>query len=153
MNQALSVSTRHFQNRASIDAIFLYSNWKAVSVMSGLRACVSSITIGRWRLLPSAQRRQIQPVKSLESERLIKSQLQNEAEVAAVVSDSFQRQGIGRALVDRLLTFAKDEKLALLRASVLTENLAMRKLLESKGFEFHEGNDPEVLEGELSLKG
>jgi acetyltransferase len=83
--------------------------------------------------------------------RLIKSPVQKEAELAAVVSDSFQRHGIGRALVDRLLAFAKDEKIGLLRASVLTENLAMRTLLESEGFEFREGDDPEVLEGKLAL--
>jgi acetyltransferase len=83
--------------------------------------------------------------------RLIESPLQNEAEIAAVVSDSFQRQGIGRALVGRLLAFAKDERLGLLRALVLAEHLAMRKLLKSEGFKFHEGDDPEVLEGELPL--
>jgi acetyltransferase len=83
--------------------------------------------------------------------RLIKSPLQKEAELAAVVSDSFQRHGIGRVLVDRLLAFAKDERIGLLRASVLTKNLAMRKLLESEGFEFREGDDPDVLEGELAL--
>jgi acetyltransferase len=83
--------------------------------------------------------------------RLIKSALQNQAEVAAVVSDGFHRKGIGRALVDRLVAFAKDEKLGLLKASVLTENPAMQKLLESEGFLFHEGDVPEILEGELQL--
>lgn len=85
--------------------------------------------------------------------RLIKSPLQNEAEVAAVVSDSFHRKGIGRALVNRLVAFAKDEKLGLLRASVLADNPAMQKLLEGAGFTFREGNTPEVLEGELRLTG
>jgi acetyltransferase len=83
--------------------------------------------------------------------RLIKSPLQNQAEVATVVSDLFHRKGIGRALVDRLVAFARDEKLGLLKASVLTENPAMQKLLESEGFLFREGDVPEILEGELRL--
>jgi RimJ/RimL family protein N-acetyltransferase len=83
--------------------------------------------------------------------RLVKSPLQNQAEVAAVVSDVFHRKGIGRALVHRLVAFAKDEKLGLLKASVLTVNQAMQKLLESEGFLFHEGEVPEILEGELRL--
>jgi len=85
--------------------------------------------------------------------RLIKSPLQNEAEVAAVVSDLYHRKGIGRALVNRLVAFARDEKLGLLRASVLAENPAMQKLLEGAGFTFHEGSAPEILEGELRLTG
>ena len=83
--------------------------------------------------------------------RVIKSPLQNEAELAAIVSDSFQRKGIGRALVNRLVAFAKDEKLELLRASVLAENPAMQKLLESAGFEFHKSSSPDIVEGELWL--
>jgi acetyltransferase len=83
--------------------------------------------------------------------RLIKSRWPNEAELAAIVSDSFQHKGIGRTLVRRLIDFARDEKLHLLSASVLAENRAMLKLLQSEGFEFHDSNGPEVLEGELWL--
>jgi acetyltransferase len=84
--------------------------------------------------------------------RVIKSPLQNEGEVAAVVSDSFHRKGIGRELVNRLVAFGKDEKLEALRASVLADNPAMQKLLEGAGFEFHESNAPEILEGELRVQ-
>jgi acetyltransferase len=83
--------------------------------------------------------------------RVVKSHWRNEAELAAIVSDSFQHKGIGRALVRRLIDFARDEKLDLLSASVLAENRAMLKLLESEGFEFHESNGPEVLDGDLWL--
>jgi hypothetical protein len=34
---------------------------------------------------------------------------------------------------------------------VLTENPAMRKLLEGQGFIFSSGPDPDILEGEMSL--
>ena len=83
--------------------------------------------------------------------RLIKSPLQNQAEVAAIVSDAFHRKGIGRALVHRLIEFAKDEKLGSLTASVLAENPAMQKLLEGEGFVFRGGAARDILEGELRL--
>lgn len=53
--------------------------------------------------------------------------------------------------VDRLVAFAKDEKLEALRASVLADNPAMQKLLEGAGFQFHDGSAPEILDGELRL--
>ncbi|HTU47699.1 MAG TPA: bifunctional acetate--CoA ligase family protein/GNAT family N-acetyltransferase [Bryobacteraceae bacterium] len=83
--------------------------------------------------------------------RLIKSPLQKEGELAAVVGDSFQRKGIGRELVNRLVAFARDENVELLRASVLAENPAMQRLLESAGFKFHESSAPEIFEGLLYL--
>jgi acetyltransferase len=84
--------------------------------------------------------------------RLAKSPLKNEAEVAAIISDSYQRRGIGRELVARLVRFGRDEKLDKLTASVLTENPAMRILLEGQGFAFASGQDPDILEGEMSLQ-
>jgi acetyltransferase len=83
--------------------------------------------------------------------RLAKSPLKNEAEVAAIITDSFQRKGIGRELVARLVRVARDEELDRLTASVLTENLPMKKLLEGQGFVFSSGQDPDILEGEMSL--
>jgi acetyltransferase len=81
--------------------------------------------------------------------RLIKSMSGCEAEVAAVVSDAFQRKGIGRKLVHRLIEFARDENLTALTASVLTENWAMQKLLEAEGFRFRSDNDLNSCEGEM----
>jgi acetyl coenzyme A synthetase (ADP forming)-like protein len=84
--------------------------------------------------------------------RLTKLPFQNKAELAAVVSDEFQRKGIGRALIHRLIDFARDEKLEVLMAFVLTDNPAMQKLLEGEGFVFRESSEPEVLKGELRLQ-
>jgi acetyltransferase len=83
--------------------------------------------------------------------RLVRSLPGGQAEIAAIVSDAFQHKGIGRALVSRLIEFAHDEKIEKLTASVLAENPAMQKLLESKGFVFRQEGDPGVLEGELFL--
>src|SRR6185437_8084934 len=73
--------------------------------------------------------------------RLTKLPFQNKAELAAVVSDEFQRKGIGRALIHRLIEFARDEKLEILMAFVLTDNPAMQKLLEGEGFVFRESSE------------
>lgn len=59
--------------------------------------------------------------------RLIKTPGTNRAEVAVVVSDAFQKRGIGTALVQRLIEFARDEKLGLLTASF------MRRISRSHG--------------------
>ena len=83
--------------------------------------------------------------------RLVKSPLKNEAEVAALVTDSFQRKGVGRELVSRLVRFGREEKLGMLVASVLTDNPAMKRLLEGQGFVFESGADPDILEGEMML--
>jgi len=68
--------------------------------------------------------------------RLVKSNWQTEAELAVLVSDSFQRRGIGTTLVRRLIDFARGEKLNLLTATVLLENQPMQHLLETHGFVF-----------------
>ncbi len=83
--------------------------------------------------------------------RLIKLAFTSEAEVAAIITDKFQRKGVGHALMNGLLQFAVDEKLSVLRASVLVENLGMERLLESHGFIFAEGEDSGVLEGERKM--
>jgi acetyltransferase len=83
--------------------------------------------------------------------RLIKNPLQSKAEIAAVVSDSFHRKGIGGALVRVLIEFAKDERIEVLTASVLVESTAMQKLLEKQGFVFQDSQDFEVLEGQMRL--
>ncbi len=83
--------------------------------------------------------------------RLIKLPGRNEAEVAVLVSDGFQNRGIGSALVERLIGFARDEKLELLTASFLAENRPIEDLFRNQGFVFSDGEDPEVREAELRL--
>ena len=92
-----------------------------------------------------------QPAEIVGIGRLVKSPLKSEAEVAAIISDSFQRKGIGRELMSRLIRFGREEKLDHLIASVLTDNPAMKRLLEGQGFVFSAGPDPDILEGELKL--
>jgi acetyltransferase len=55
------------------------------------------------------------------------------AEVALVVSDEWQHQGIGTALADRLLRAAEDRGFARFVVHVLSENTVMRRLLKRVG--------------------
>jgi len=58
-----------------------------------------------------------------------------EAEVAVLVSDRFQKQGLGRELVRRLLEVGRTEKIAQIVANILHENEGMRAL--ARHFKFH----------------
>jgi acetyltransferase len=72
--------------------------------------------------------------------------------VAAIVTDQFQRKGVGSSLMNGLIRFARDEKLSTLRATTLVENIGMQNLLESHGFTFSAAeDDPGILEGEMRL--
>jgi acetyltransferase len=83
--------------------------------------------------------------------RLRKSPLRNEAEVAVVVSDAFHRRGIGTLLIHRLIEIARDERIAVLTASVLADNPSMRTLLEKEGFVFDDSNFSEIVHGAVQL--
>ena len=96
---------------------------------------------------PSTDARQIVAVG-----RLVKSHTAEEAELAVIVSDHFQRRGIGTEIVGRLVEFARNEKLERLTATVLFENRPMQKVFQKLGFQLHQGRDNESLEAELILR-
>jgi acetyltransferase len=57
-----------------------------------------------------------------------------EAEFALVVSDAYQRQGLGRHLMKRLISVARERGIRRLVGQVLAENIPMLHLLGSLGF-------------------
>jgi acetyltransferase len=67
--------------------------------------------------------------------RLSKNPGTREAEVAVLVTDKHQRQGLGMEIVRRLIVAARDEKLESIEANTLPENIAMRALSAGLGFE------------------
>ena len=83
--------------------------------------------------------------------RLSKSQNAQKAEVAVLVSDHYQRQGLGTELLRRLIEVARQEKLQEVVAHILLENLAMRNLADHFGFKLRESNDAELVVAVLSL--
>ena len=65
----------------------------------------------------------------------------NEAEVAALVSDQYQRQGLGYELVRRLVHIAGEEKLSHLSAEMLTDNIGMQLVFRRNGFRIRADED------------
>ena len=74
-----------------------------------------------------------------------------EAEVAFVVVDAFQGQGIGALLTRHLTGLARAAGLKELVADVLPENMAMRKVLGKFGFRTARSLDPQVVHLTLPL--
>ena len=98
------------------------------------------------RVSPSTGEREILAVG-----RLTKSRAADEAELAALVSDRYQRHGLGTELVRRLIQVARDEKLTKIIARILPENLALRALADRFGFKAHDSKDLETIMAVLSL--
>jgi acetyltransferase len=66
-------------------------------------------------------------------------------EFALTVADDWQRQGIGRQLMQRLMTFARDRGLEIMEGDVLTQNHKMLKLCRKLGFrKLHDSEAPDV---------
>lgn len=59
---------------------------------------------------------------------------QSTAEVAFVVEDAFQHQGLGTALLQRLIASAHSQHIRFMAARVLHGNSPMRRLLERTGY-------------------
>lgn len=60
----------------------------------------------------------------------------NAAEAAVVVIDSFQHRGLGRLLMERLLSYAIAHNIRYLRAEILIDNHRILKLIESGGLPY-----------------
>jgi RimJ/RimL family protein N-acetyltransferase len=73
------------------------------------------------------------------------------AEIAFVVIDDYQGQGVGTLLMRHLAVLARKAGLRELIAEVLPENAAMRKVFGKFGFEARRGPDPAVIHLVLTL--
>lgn len=73
--------------------------------------------------------------------RMNKLHARNEAEVAALVSDQYQKLGLGKELFRRVVQIARDEKLSQVSAEVLPDNLAMQVILKRLGFHLRSTED------------
>jgi RimJ/RimL family protein N-acetyltransferase len=74
-----------------------------------------------------------------------------EAEIAFVVIDDYQGNGLGTLLMRHLAVIARAAGVKELIADVLPENAAMRKVFSKFGFEARRGNDPQVVRLALAL--
>jgi acetyltransferase len=73
--------------------------------------------------------------------RLVRLTNLDDAELALVVSDACQRQGIGARLMEQLLQVSRQERIARLIAYVCVDNRGMTRLCERFGFSIAEDDD------------
>ena len=74
-----------------------------------------------------------------------------QAEIAFVVIDAYQNQGVGTILMRHLAVLARDAGLKELVAEVLPENTAMLKLFKKFGFRTDSKKSPQVAHLTLQL--
>jgi acetyltransferase len=74
-----------------------------------------------------------------------------EAEFALIVSDAYQRQGLGRHLLERLIAVARERGVRKLTGQVLVENAPMLELVRSMGFREPQPARDGIAQVELSL--
>lgn len=73
------------------------------------------------------------------------------AEIAFVVIDDYQGQGLGTRLMHHLAIIARKANLKELVAEILPENAAMRKVFSKFGFQTRRGDDPRVVHLVMAL--
>ena len=83
--------------------------------------------------------------------RLSKLAEKNEGEVAVILSDEYQGQGLGTELLTRLISVAKAEGLIRLRGEVLRDNIIMQSVLKKVGFRLRMLDDPATVHAVLEL--
>ena len=68
-------------------------------------------------------------------------------EFALTIADKWQRKGIGRELMQRLMNIARNRGIEVMGGEVLASNSRMLRLCETLGFRVsHHTGDPEVVE-------
>src|ERR1041385_8507804 len=83
--------------------------------------------------------------------RLNKVHGANQAEVAVIVSDAVQRQGLGTQLVRSQIEVARGENIDRLLAAVLPENRGMVQVFENLGFQLNYSVEEQVVQAVLGL--
>lgn len=73
--------------------------------------------------------------------RMNKLHAGKEAEVAVLVSDHFQKLGLGKELLRRVVEIARNEKLGSVSAEILTDNVAMQVIMKHLGFRVRATDD------------
>ena len=74
----------------------------------------------------------------------------NEGEFAMVVSDPFQKQGMGTELLAQLVQIGREEQLKRIKAEILPENRAMQRICEKIGFQLQ--RTPDLVLAEIELE-
>jgi acetyltransferase len=83
--------------------------------------------------------------------RMSKLHAGDEAEVAILVSDLYQKLGLGSELLRRVIQIARDEKLRRVSAEMLPDNVAMQVITKRLGFRVRAGEDLTSIQAFLDL--
>jgi acetyltransferase len=75
----------------------------------------------------------------------------NEAELAVLVDDRFQGQGLGTELYSRLISVARNEKLKRVICTILAENREMRAICQKLGFRMQADMEDGTVRAELEV--
>ncbi|MFQ6113923.1 MAG: bifunctional acetate--CoA ligase family protein/GNAT family N-acetyltransferase [bacterium] len=84
--------------------------------------------------------------------RLNKMHNSNDAEFAILVSDQYQRRGLGTELLNRLIKVGREEKIDRVIASMLPENRAIQSVCRRLGFHLHYDITNGVVKAEIDLR-
>jgi len=84
--------------------------------------------------------------------RLSKEHGRNEGEFALLVSDHWQKQGLGTELLKRLVQIGRDEKLTRLCAEIMADNHAMQQVSRKVGFKLTARPDDREYMAEYAFK-
>jgi len=83
--------------------------------------------------------------------RLSKLRGKNEAELAVLVDDRFQHQGMGTELYRRLIAVAREEKLERVVSTILSDNREMLAIVQKLGFKLEADMEEGTILAELKL--
>jgi len=84
--------------------------------------------------------------------RMNRLHVANEAEVAALVSDQYQHQGLGHELLRRIIEVAREEKISRVSAEMLPDNLGMQAVFRRLGFTIRADEDLSSLRAFMDLQ-
>jgi len=84
--------------------------------------------------------------------RLNKLRGMNDAEFAILISDDYQRSGLGTMLLDRLVQIGRAEKIDRIVADILTENRGMQRACEKVGFKLRFDQEEQVVKAVIELQ-
>jgi acetyltransferase len=96
---------------------------------------------------PESGRREIMGVGRLSRSGVIRE----EAEFSILVSDKYQRRGLGTLLLGRLLEIGKSEGLKKITAEILLDNYPMQRISKNLGFTLRRDMEDIVVKAELDL--
>jgi acetyltransferase len=84
--------------------------------------------------------------------RLSKLRLRPVGEFAILVTDKYQRKGLGSELLKRLVQVGRDEGLEEIGAEMLTQNVGMQKVSQKLGFTLTSVPEDGIVKARLKLE-